>query len=51
MTEIKNLLAQLSEAHGVSGYEGAIGRLVETELKPYVGEIKTDRLGNLIATK
>lgn len=51
MTEIKNLLAQLSEAHGVSGYEGAIGKLVETELKPYVDEIKTDRLGNLIATK
>ncbi|MFZ2070846.1 MAG: M42 family metallopeptidase [Halobacteriota archaeon] len=51
MTELKNLLANLSEANGISGYEGAIRAIVEREISAYVDEIKTDRIGNLIATK
>ncbi len=51
MAELKDILAKLADAHGISGYEGAIRAIVETEIKPYVDEIKTDRLGNLIATK
>ena len=51
MTVMRELLKKLAEAHGVSGYEGEIRELVEAELKQYVDEIRTDRLGNLIATK
>jgi len=41
----------LSNAHGVSGYEGNVRQVIEDEVKPYVDEIKTDKMGNLIATK
>ena len=51
MTDMKTLLERLSNAHGVSGYEGNVRQMIEEEVKPYVDEIKTDRMGNLIATK
>jgi hypothetical protein len=40
MNELKNLLERLSNAHGVSGYEGSVRQVVEEEVKPYVDEIK-----------
>lgn len=51
MTEMKEMLKKLAEAHGVSGYEDEIRAIIEAEIKQYVDEIKTDKLGNLIATK
>ena len=51
MTEMRELLKKLAEAHGVPGYEDEIREIVEEEIKQCVDEIKTDRLGNLIATK
>lgn len=51
MFDRKVLLEKLSNAHGVSGYEGNIRKIIEKEVKPYVDEIKTDKMGNLIATK
>lgn len=51
MAELKELLKKLAEAHGISGYEGAIRKILEVELEEYVDEIKIDKLGNLIATK
>jgi putative aminopeptidase FrvX len=51
MSEMKELLKKLAEAHGVPGYEDEIREIVEAEVKHYVDEIKTDKLGNLIATK
>ncbi len=51
MKEIKDLLEKLSNAHGISGYEGSIRTIVEEEVHPYVDEIRMDKLGNLIATK
>ena len=51
MSELKDLLERLSNAHGVSGYEGSVRRIIEDEVRPYVDEIKTDKMGNLIATK
>ncbi|MBE0517504.1 MAG: M42 family metallopeptidase [Methanophagales archaeon] len=51
MAELKDLLKKLAEAHGVSGYEGAVREIVRAELEEHVDEIKTDKLGNLIATK
>lgn len=51
MNDMQVILEKLSNAHGVSGYEGSVRQIIETELKPYVDEIKTDKMGNLIATK
>jgi len=51
MSEIKKLLERLSNAHGVSGYEGSVRQIIEDEIRPYVDEIRTDKMGNLITTK
>jgi len=51
MSDLKRLLEILSNAHGVSGYEGNIRQIIEEEVSPYVDEISTDKMGNLIATK
>lgn len=45
-----DLLKELTEAHGVSGQEDAVRRIVRRELEG-VGEIETDLLGNLICVK
>lgn len=45
------LLARLSNAHGVSGSEGAIREIVCSELAGCVDDLYEDRLGNLIAVK
>ena len=49
--QIKNLLEKLSNAHGISGYEGSVRAIIEKEIEPYVDTVKTDTFGNLIATK
>ncbi len=51
MKELNNILKRLSNAHGVSGYEGNVREIIEAEVRPYVDDIRTDRMGNLIATK
>jgi putative aminopeptidase FrvX len=51
MNNLQHLLERLSNAHGVSGYEGSVRQVVEEEVKPYVDEIRTDKMGNLITTK
>ena len=51
MINRKELLERLSNAHGVSGYEGNIRQIIEDEIRPYVDKIKTDNMGNLIGTK
>ncbi|NJD78624.1 MAG: M42 family metallopeptidase [Candidatus Methanoperedens sp.] len=48
---MKDLLEKLSNAHGVSGFEGSVRQIIEEEVRPYVDEIRTDKMGNLIATK
>lgn len=45
------LLEELSNAHGISGYEKEIRTILEKEIKPYVDNIRIDKLGNLIAIK
>jgi putative aminopeptidase FrvX len=45
-----DLLRELTEAHGVSGFEDAIREIVRRELAP-ITEITTDSMGNLIALK
>ena len=51
MSDIKSLLEKLSNAHGISGWEGSIQEIVKDEIAPYVDEVRVDKLGNLIATK
>ncbi|MDD5615397.1 MAG: M42 family metallopeptidase [Candidatus Methanoperedens sp.] len=51
MSRLKYLLEKLSNAHGVSGYENNVRQMIWDEVRPYVDEIRTDKMGNLIATK
>ena len=51
LKEINALLEKLSNANGISGDEGAVAKIIRDEIAPYVDEIKTDRMGNLIAVK
>ena len=49
--DVEGLLAELSEAPGPSGFEGAIRAVVRRELAPLVDEVETDGLGSLIARR
>ncbi|MGA9097500.1 MAG: M42 family metallopeptidase [Methanotrichaceae archaeon] len=51
MSDIRSLLEKLSNAHGISGWEGNVQQIVMDEIKPYVDEVRVDALGNVIATK
>ncbi|HEV2065758.1 MAG TPA: M42 family metallopeptidase [Thermomicrobiales bacterium] len=45
------LLRRLTVAPGIAGFERQVREVVREEIAPLVNEIRTDRLGNLIATK
>ena len=45
------VLRQLSEAAGVSGYEGEVATLVAEQFGMFTEEVCTDRMGNVIALK
>jgi putative aminopeptidase FrvX len=49
--KIKSLLEKLSNAHGISGYEGGVREVIKQEVESCVDELKTDKLGNLIVIK
>lgn len=44
-------LEKLSNACGVTGREEEVSDILKTMLKPYVDEVKVDRLGNVIGVK
>lgn len=48
---MKELIAQLVETYGPSGNEEVIREKIAAMIRPYVDEVKVDRLGNLIAVK
>lgn len=48
---VYDLLKRLSDAHGLSGFEGDIKSVIRKELDGYVDEMREDQLGNLIAVK
>lgn len=50
MDETTLLLKNLTEAHGVPGYEGPVRDVVREYLQP-LGELTQDKTGNLICTK
>lgn len=45
------LLKRLTEAYGPSGNEDKVADLIMEEIRPYVDEVRRDRLGNVIALK
>lgn len=45
------LLKELTQAFGVSGFEGKIAELITEKVKDYVDELYIDSIGNLIALK
>ncbi len=46
-----DLLRELSDAFGVSGFEDEVREHIKELVSPYVDEVRTDILGNLIATR
>jgi len=48
---MKEMLKTLCEAYGATGHEGCVANVIRGMIEPYVDEIRTDALGNLIAVK
>ncbi|UCG23517.1 MAG: M20/M25/M40 family metallo-hydrolase [Chloroflexota bacterium] len=51
MIDIGEVLKQLSETPGPSGYEGPVADALEALWSPFVDAMKRDRVGSLLATK
>mgnify|MGYP000846262301 CR=1 FL=1 len=49
MTDLLDLLKDLSEAHGPTGFEGPVRDIMHRKLEPLSKKISTDGLGSLIA--
>ncbi len=48
---LQELLTELSEAHGVSGYEERVREIVVRAMDPYADEVHVTRLGSVIGVK
>ena len=46
---VERLLEELTNAHGPSGFEGPVRKIVRREFQPLADQIQTDGLGSLIA--
>ncbi len=51
MKDVAALLELFSNAHGISGYESDVAELLRKELAPYVDEVRTDAMGNVIGVR
>jgi endoglucanase len=51
MDRLTQMMKELTEANGVSGFEGAVRRKMEQYLKPLSNEILRDRLGSVVGKK
>ncbi len=49
MDTVKNLLEELTNAYGPSGFEGPVRNIVQRELEPICDDLETDGLGSLIS--
>ena len=49
MDTVKNLLEELTNAYGPSGFEGPVRSIVRRELTPICDDLETDGLGSLIS--
>ncbi|MCZ6469047.1 MAG: peptidase M28, partial [Candidatus Dadabacteria bacterium] len=50
MDKTENLLKELTEAHGIPGYEAEVRRVIKNYFKP-IGDIEEDNMGSLICKK
>ncbi len=48
---MKDLIKRLTEEYGPSGAEEKVANIIKEEIAPYVDEVKTDKLGSVIARK
>jgi len=48
---MKPLLKTLTETYAPSGYEDAVRKIIQKEVKPYADEIRVDAMGSLIVRK
>ena len=51
MDDLRQLLARLADAPGVSGHEHEAARILAEELEPLVDEVSTDIMGNVIGVR
>lgn len=49
--ELKDILKELAEAPGISGFESQAGEVTARHLKPYSDEVNVDKLASVIALK
>ncbi len=50
MDKTENLLKELTEAHGIPGYEAEVRKVIRSHFKP-IGDIEEDNMGSLICKK
>ncbi len=50
MDKTENLLKDLTEAHGIPGYEAEVRKVIRNYFKP-IGDIEEDNMGSLICSK
>ena len=48
---MKLLLKTLTETYGPSGYEDAVRKVIQKEVKPFADEVRVDAMGSLIVRK
>lgn len=48
---MKSLLKTLTETYAPSGYEDAVRKIIQKEVKPYADEVRVDAMGSLIVRK
>lgn len=48
---MKSLLKTLTETYGPSGYEDAVRKIIQKEVKPFADEVRVDAMGSLIVRK
>lgn len=51
MDNTELLLKEITEANGVSGYEGEIRQIMKRELNKYTDDIKFDKMGSILSSK
>lgn len=50
MDKTENLLKELTEAHGIPGYEAEVRKVIRNHFKP-IGDVEEDNMGSLICKK
>ncbi len=51
MDNTQLLLQEITEANGVSGYEGDVRKIMHRELDKYADKVETDKMGSIIGSK